>query len=323
MPLRLLKSRLRAIAGPLLAAILFAAAIRLLMHEARQTSRDEFLAALTGVPWVYLAIAGLLIALNYGLLITYDLLALRYVRRPLPLRRVALVSFVGYTLGNNLGTLIAATPLRFRFYSRWGLSPAQILALIAFLGLTFWSGVWFLGGLALITTPVPLPPELDLPVGTRTLGVVFMALWLLYLFACFMWHKPVPVGRGMWLRTPQPGLMLMQTAVAAVDLTISATALYLVLPIDAPVPFALVLSSFMVAIAAALATQVPGGLGVLELILLSLLKGTVGRQVLASVLIFRLMYYVIPMLCGILVLVATELWEGAEKMRAAKGGRLM
>ena len=120
----------------MLAIALFALAIRLLIHEARQITWEEFMRGLTGVPAGQIAIAAFLIALNYGLLIAYDILALRYVARSLPLRRVALVSIAGFSLGNNLGTLLAAAPIRFRFYSQWGLSPGQIVALISIVGLT-------------------------------------------------------------------------------------------------------------------------------------------------------------------------------------------
>ncbi len=310
------KRKLRKIAGPAFAAALFVLAVRLLAREVSSTSWDDFAKGLTSVPVVYLGIAAFLIALNYGLLIAYDLLALRYVCRSLPLRRVALVSFLGYSLGNNLGTLLAATPIRFRFYSRWGLTPRQIVVLISILGLTFWSGLWFLGGVVLVSVPVELPPDVPLPFGTRTLGFIFLALAIGYSIVCFTWRKPWPIGE-LHLQPPEPGLMATQAAIAAVDLLISATALYLVLPGDAAVPFALVLAAYLVAIAAALITQIPGGLGVLELILLTLLKDTVGDSVIASVLLFRILYYVLPLLAGMIVLVAHEIYGGAIEARHA------
>ena len=79
---------------------------------------------------------------------------------------------------------------------------------------------------------------------------------------------------------------------------------------------------FMGAIATSLLTQVPGGLGVLEVVLLSLLKGTVGDSVLASVLIFRLIYYVMPLLFGMVALVAHEIYGGAVEARIAKSSSL-
>ena len=273
---------------------------------------------LTGVPAGQIAIAALLITLNYGLLIAYDLLALRYVARSIPLRRVALVSIAGFSLGNNLGTLLAAAPIRFRFYTQWGLSPGQIVALISIVGLTFWSGWWFLGGMVLIWVPIKLPEDVEnaLPFATQTLGIVLISLALTYSLVCMLWRKPWPIGE-LHLRPPTPGLMLVQAAVAAVDLLISATALYLVLPGDSVVPFAQVLAAYLVAIGVAMMTQVPGGLGVLELILLTLLKGTVGDTVLASVLIFRVLYYWLPLLAGMICLAGYEIHSGAVTARDA------
>jgi uncharacterized membrane protein YbhN (UPF0104 family) len=313
------KRKLRAIAGPGLAAVLFILAIRLLIREVHSghITWDKFMEGLTGVPPLYLAIATLLIGLNYGLLICYDLLALRYVCRSLPLRRVALASFLGYSFGNNLGSLLAAAPIRFRFYSRFGLTPRQITVMISILALTFWSGLWFLGGVVLVAVPIDLPAEITLPFGTRTVGVILLTLAIGYLIVCFTWRKPWPIGE-LHLRPPEPGLMVVQTSVAAVDLLISATALYLVLPSGSVVPFETVLAAYLVGIAISLITQVPGGLGVLELILLTLLKDSVGESVIASILIFRILYYVLPLMFGMIVLVAHEIYGGAVEAKQAR-----
>ena len=291
--------------------------MRLLIKEAQHITWDDFVSGITSVPPSYIAIAALLIAMNYGLFICYDLLALRYVCRSLPLRRVALVSFIGFSLGNNLGAILAATPIRFRYYSQWGLSARQIVALISILGLSFWSGVWFLGGIVLVSIPLELPDHIQLPFGTRTLGVILLTLAVGYLIACSLWRKPWPLGE-LHLRLPRPGLMSVQASVAAVDLFISATALYLVLPGDVAVPFEIVLAAYMTALSVSLITQVPGGLGVLEYILVTLLKDQVGDSVLASVLIFRLLYYVIPLGFGMLTLVAHEIYDGAMEAQRAR-----
>jgi uncharacterized membrane protein YbhN (UPF0104 family) len=300
-------------------------AMRLLWHESEEIDWQEFKAGLTGVPLLSLGTAAFLIALNYGLLISYDLLALRYICRSLPLRRVALVSFLGFTLGNNLGSLVAGAPIRFRFYGRWGIKARQIVALISALGLTFWSGVWFLGGIVLVFVPFDLPSVIELaggtrihlPIGTRTLGAVLLSLAISYAAICFLWRKPWPIGR-LHLLPPDPGLMAVQASIAAVDLVISATALYLVLPPDAAVGFPIVLAAYLIAIAISLISQVPGGLGVLELILSALLKDKVGDSIFASVLIFRMLYYVLPLILGMITLVAHEIYGGAVEARRAR-----
>ncbi|MCD0463413.1 UPF0104 family protein [Roseiconus lacunae] len=312
----MVKKRIRKYAGPVLAALLFLLALRLLVNEARQITWEEFKRGFTGVPLSQILIAAFLVALNYIMLTAYDILALRYVARSLPLRRVLLVSISGFSLGNNLGTLLAGAPIRFRFYSQWGLSPGQIVALISVVGLTFWSGWWFLGGMVLIWVPLQLPKDVALPFGTQTFGWILLSLALGYSLVCFLWRKPWPIGE-LHLRPPRPGLMFVQASVAATDLLISATALYLVLPGDSVVPFAQVLAAFLVAIGVAMMTQVPGGLGILEVILLALLKGSVGDSVLASVLIFRILYYWLPLLAGMTCLVGHEIHSGAQAAKLA------
>jgi len=300
-----------------MACILFALAVRMLVREAGKVTWEEFTAGLTGVPLPYLLTATFMVALNYGLLICYDILALRYVCRALPLRRVALVGFLGFSLGNNLGTLLAAAPIRYRFYHRWGLTHRQIVALISVLALTFWSGVCVLGGIVLVLSPIELPAKFALPFGTRTLGVILLSIVIIYALVCFVWHRPWPIGH-LRLRPPRLGLATTQASVAAIDLIISATTLYLVMPADAIVPFPTVLAAYLVGITVSLITQVPGGLGVLELILWTLLKDTVGKPVLASVLIFRVLYYILPLLVGMVTLVAHEIFSGAMEAREDK-----
>lgn len=311
------KPTLRAVAGPLLAILLFALAVNLLVEEAREVTWEQFVAGWRGIPTLYLLIAGCLVALNYGLFVAYDLLGLRYICRSLPLRRVVLVSFLGYSLGNNLGTILAATPIRFRYYGQWGIPARQIIALVSIMGLTFWSGVWFLGGVVLTLVPVELPAELPLPLGSQALGVALAVLWVAYAVVCVVWRRPWPIG-ALHLRPPRPGLMTLQTTVAALDLLLSAITLYLVLPAQAVVPFQLVLAAYLIGIAVSMITQVPGGLGVLEVILLKLLKGSVGESVLASVLVFRLFFYVIPLLCGMVAMVAHEIYGGAVEARRVR-----
>ncbi|MEM6689323.1 MAG: YbhN family protein [Planctomycetota bacterium] len=302
--------------GPMLAVIVFGLAIQMLVGELQTIKWTEFKQGFQSIPIGQVIVATFLVAMNYVLLAGYDLLAIRYLRRAIPVRRVLLVSFLGYSLGNNFGTLLAATPIRFRFYLRWGVPPAQILVLVAILGLTFWSGLWFLGGAVLTLVPIELPDGMTPPIGTRWIGVVLLTLGLGYFLACAVWRKPLPFGR-LHLRLPAPGLMSCQACVAAVDLFISATALYFVLPGSAEVSFATVMAAYLLGIAASLVLQLPGGLGLLELILLKVLKESAGGGVIASLLVFRCIYYFAPLILGMVLLLAYEIYGGAVEARRA------
>lgn len=309
--------RIRALAGPVLGLALFSAAIVLLVREAKDISWDDFVAGVTGAPPLYLALAAVLIALNYCLLITYDMLALRYIRKSLPLRKVALVGFLGYSLGNNLGAVAAGTPIRFRLYSMWGLNARQIMTILAMLMLTFWSGMCWLAGTVLVIVPIDVPKEVALPFSTRVFGIILLSIAVAYALICFYWRRPLPIA-GAKIKPPEPGLMGLQASVAALDLTISAVALYLVLPSQVDIPFGLVLAAYLLGLSGSLLTQVPGGLVVLELILMKLLGDSVGGALIGSLLIFRLLYYVAPLIVGVILLAISEVLRNRKRLRSSK-----
>ena len=308
---------LRKLIGPAFATIMFVLAMRLLLKELQNVTWEEFRLGMSNVPIAQILMAALLVAMNYVLLIAYDLLGLRYIARSVPVRRVSLVSVSGFSLGNNLGTILAASPIRFRFYTQWGLSPGHVLALISVIGVTFWSGWIFISGLVLSSVPLQLPEKVKLPLDSQTLGLVLLGIAVFYTCICVFWRKPWPIGK-MHLRPPRPGLMFAQASVAAIDLLISATALYLVLPEGTDVPFSLVLAAYLVAMGAAVLSQVPGGLGILDVILLTLLKNASENSVVASILIFRILYYWLPLMVGMSLLVGYEIMGGVKQARRAE-----
>jgi uncharacterized membrane protein YbhN (UPF0104 family) len=284
----------------------------LLVREAQSISWDDFVAGVTGIAPLDLLLAATLIGLNYFMLFTYDLLALRHIKQSLPVRRVALVGFLGYALGNNLGTLVAATPLRFRLYTAWGLKAKQITAIVVILGLAFWSGVFWLGGIVLIAVPIPVPPEVSLPFSTEIFGWALLAAGMVLAATSLFWRRPLPLG-AVAIRPPAFSLLALITTVAMMDLTVSALALYLVLPSQSLIPFATLLAAYLIGITASLVTQVPGGLVVLELILLKMLSSSVGKTVIGSLLIYRLLYYVAPLIVAVILLVVYEVRSTREK----------
>ena len=97
-----------------------------------------------------------------------------------------------------------------------------------------------------------------------------------------------------------------QIFVASLDLIVAATTLYVLLPQDIAASYPQVVGVYLLALAAAMLTQVPGGIGVLEAILLSLLVGSAESVVLGALLIFRLFYYVAPLIIAAVLLVWAE-----------------
>lgn len=301
-----MKDRIKTWLGPALVLALFIATIWLLHHELRGYSLHDIVASMKGIPssrrWAALGLT----VLNYAILIGYDWLGVRYVGHRLSFRRIALASFLGFSIGNNFGMLFGGSTVRYRLYSSWGLSALEIVKLLVILEVTFWGGVFALAGGLLTCMPMQLPAWLPIPlVTTRPLGVALAMVAAGYLGICAVRHQPVRVGSWTF-SSPRLTFSLLQYGIAALDLMVAAAALYvLLLPVG--IGYIHFLVVYLLAIVVALVTQIPGGLGVLELATLVLLNPRQPQAVVAALLTFRVIYYLGPLAVGLITLGANEL----------------
>ncbi|MFL5582239.1 MAG: lysylphosphatidylglycerol synthase domain-containing protein, partial [Gemmatimonadaceae bacterium] len=251
-------------------------------------------------------------ALDYLLLSVYDLLALRYAGRALPYPRVVFTSFVSYAFGNNVGlALVSSSSVRLRLYSQWGLSAVEIARIVAFTASQLWAGLLPMVGIALLAgVPVPLPGW-----AARMFGVAALAAIGAYLALAAGGGRAVSL-KGLSLPLPGLPLAAAQVAVSALDWALAALVLHLLLPAGAPLSFAQLLGLFVAAQLAGLASQVPGGLGVFDSIVLAALSPAIpAPAVLSSLLAYRLIYSLAPFVLAFGLLVAHEVVTGRAGVR--------
>jgi uncharacterized membrane protein YbhN (UPF0104 family) len=194
--------------------------------------------------------------------------------------------------------------VRARLYSRLGLSGPEIAKLVAFVATTTWTGFAALSAVTFLGAPPALPVRggpsapgvATLANGTvQALGVGFALATAGWLLAAWRLRAPLRV-RGHELALPGPGLATAQTVVGGLEWAGSAVALYVLLPAAGDVgPFHFC-SLFLVAQLVAMASHVPGGIGVFETVMLWLLRGrgeTAG--ILGSLLVYRAAWYLLPL----------------------------
>jgi phosphatidylglycerol lysyltransferase len=259
--------------------------------------------AVGAVPRSAAALALAATALDYLLLTLYDVLALRHAGRALPYPRVALTSFVAYAFGNNVGlSLLSSSSVRLRLYSQWGLSGPEVAQVVAFTAAQLWAGLLPLVGAALLLgAPVPLPPA-----AARAVGVAALGLAAAYLVAAARVRRELGF-RGLSVRLPSLPLAAGQVVVSALDWAVAALVLYLLLPRGA-IGYPAFLGLFVAAQAVGLASQVPGGLGVFDSVVLATLSPAVPAPALVGSLVaFRAIYYLAPFVVAFALLVANEL----------------
>jgi phosphatidylglycerol lysyltransferase len=288
---------------------LFIVAIILIHHELRNYRLRDIVYQIEQVPGRVLLAAVGITALNFLVLTANDMLALRYVGHRLTYHRLAIASFIGYVFSSN-ATVLGGGAARYRIYSALGLSASEIGGVVLFCGSTFWLGFLLLAGTVFVLEPqsVHLPPQLHLPFqSVWIVGVVFLTIVGVYLAAVAWRRRPLTV-RGWQLPLPSPVLVAGQLVIAAVDWLLASRVLYTLLPGGMHVAFSQFLGIFMLAQVAGLLSHVPAGLGVFEtVLLLSLGRGGDVAALTASLLLYRLIYYLLPLMLASVLLTIHEL----------------
>lgn len=307
-------TKLRKFLGPVIGIGIFIAALLVLESALHRYHYRDIVRELHALPRGRVLLALLLTAADYLVLTGYDSLGLRYIKRPLKYARIALASFVAYAFSHNLGfPLLTGAPIRFRLYSAWGLSAVEVTNVIAFNSLTFFLGLFTVGGVIFLAEPLQIPALLHLPfVSVRPVGAAFLAVAGAYLIWSAFRKEPLRI-RGFEFRFPGFRLSAIQVLTSCVDWLLAGSVFWALLPTDHPVAWPTALGIYMLAQAAGLVTNIPGGLGVFEAVVIVLLDGLVPPgAVLGSLVAFRATYYLVPLVTAAALFGAHEVGQRRE-----------
>jgi phosphatidylglycerol lysyltransferase len=302
---------------PLLMIAIFAIALRVLQATLQHYRYREVMGYLQSLDKLQVFFSIVLTLAGYLIMTGYDTLAFRYIRHPLPYRRIALASFIGYAFNNNVGLsgLVGGT-LRYRLYNAWRLSAVEIAKIIAFYTITFWLGFVLLGGSLFIIAPPVIPHTVHMPFNSiRLLGFVLLIPALLYLVWVIARHEPVRI-RQWEFELPETRLLVAQVLISSADWIVAAMVLYVLLPDQLPTGFVHFLGIFLLAQIAGVASNLPGGLGVFEAIILIFLAPYYqAGAILGSLIAFRGIYYLFPLIVATILLTIHEVMEKREGVR--------
>jgi glycosyltransferase 2 family protein len=295
--------------GAVLSLTIIAVALVVLYRILRDIDLDELIDAIEATDWRTLFIAALFVTCGYLTLTFYDLFALRTIGRPdVPYRIAALSGFTSYAIGHNVGaSVFSGGAVRYRIYSACGLSVIDVTKICFVAGLTFWLGNATVLGLGVLYNPQAARALDQLPLwSNRLLAVVILALLAAYV--AWVWVKPRVIGREGWQVTlPGGPLTLLQIAIGIIDLACCAAAMYMLVPDEPNLGFVTVAVIFVAATLLGFASHAPGGLGVFDAAMLVALWQFDKEDLLAGLLLFRLLYYVVPFVLSLAVLGTREI----------------
>ena len=300
--------------GLALSLVIIATAAMVLYRILRGISLPDVVDAIKSTEWIDFLLATLFVAAGYFTLTFYDVFALRTIgANHVPYRIAALAGFTSYSVGHNIGaSAFTGGAVRYRVYSAWGLTAIDVAKICFIAGLTFWLGNVAVLGLGIAYVPQAASAIDQLPVWfNRAIGLGSLALLVGYV--AWVWVKPRVIGRSDWVVTlPGGPLTLLQIAIGIVDLACCAAAMYVLLPEDPHVAFIRLAVIFVSATLLGFASALPGGLGVFDAaMLVALMEIEFERaEVVAGLLLFRLLYYVVPFALSLVILGVRELWLG-------------
>ncbi|MBF0860711.1 lysylphosphatidylglycerol synthase domain-containing protein [Gluconobacter kanchanaburiensis] len=310
-------------APALVGLVLLVAAVFVIWRELRHLSLHDITESLSAIPGTALLAGGAATLLSYFILSFYDRLACLHVRADVPYRRSAFAAFCSYVLSHNLGcAAISGAAVRFRLYRSWGVAPGAIAQIIAFCSATYLLGTMALIGGILLIEPHAVPILSHLP--EFLLRFVGLGLWGVLL--AYVLVSRVRRHVRIWkyeIELPGPGIAVAQIVVSSADMAATALIAYCVLP---PLPpeahfgFGTFLAIYLASYTAGLVASVPGGLGVFDgAMLLALQAYLPTSQIMGAILVFRLFYYIVPLLLAGLMFAGHELFLRGEQALVSAG----
>jgi phosphatidylglycerol lysyltransferase len=303
---------------PLAVLALLSLALWSLHRDLGQLHLREILAELHAIPRHVLLVALGLTALSYWALGFYDVLGLRYAGKAISYARTLFTSFIAYALGNNLSlAAFTGAAVRLRLYTASGLTGMDVATVSGFCSLTIVLGLTVLCAAALLLEPDQTARAFHLSAAGAT---IVGALLLVAVVAYVTWASTSRGKfeiRGWALRPPGPALSLAQLVLAAIDLSLAAAVLWVLLPPEASIGFLPFAGIYAVSVTAGLLSQVPGGIGVFEAIIVLTFPDAPPHRLLGSLLAYRAIYYLVPLVvAAVLFLVNEILARGNLLMRA-------
>ena len=299
-----------------LLAVLACALALLVLHTLSgllaEVHYEDIVAEISAMPGTRLALALLATCASYVALTGYDVSALRYAGAKVRTGTVMLTAFIAYALSNTVGLgVLTGGAVRLRLYSAAGVDTQQIAQAVGFNAVAFGVGMTTFGALGVWWDAGALAATVGVPaLLLELLAALVLAAVAAFIVLCHV-RRDVQIHRHWQLRLPPAGLVQRQLLISALDLAAAGAALWCLLPAGA-VPLPSFVAFYVTGIALGVLSHVPGGLGVFEAVILLACAGRVpAEQVAGALVLYRVIYYLLPLTLAVALLAGYELRAGA------------
>lgn len=284
----------------------------------RTLSLHDVMASLALIPVQHLALCVVSVLVAYAALAWYDRIGLLHLGHRLSWIYITLVSFTTYALSHNLGfPMFSGAAVRYRAYSTQNISAPDIAFLVAFCSFTFSLGITFLGGIVLVVQPDIVGRLLELPIWlARPIGCGMLAFVAAYVVGSMLRLPPLQIGKYR-IVYPELKITIFQLLAAPIELLGAAAIIYFALPEAGNPGYLVVLGIFLASFSAGLLSHAPGGLGFFDVIFIKAVPDIPVAQVAAAVIVFRMLYLILPLLVSLVIVAVFEQSRLAKSIKAA------
>jgi len=226
----------------------------------------------------------------------YDWFALRTVgASQVPWRVAALTGITSYAIGHGIGAMaFVSAAIRYRIYSRWGLNVVDVVKICFIAGLTFWLGNITALSIGMTSMPAAARAVDQIPEwGNRLIGIGVLTALTGYLV--WTWGRRRFVGlNGAGVSLPSGAMTLLQIGIGLTDLSCCSLVMYLLMPSLPASDFVLLAVIVVFGTLLGFLSHAPGSLGALDATMLIGLPTFDRVELVATLLLYRLLYFVAP-----------------------------
>lgn len=263
-----------------------------------------------------LVIASALTLCSFLVYASFDLIGRTYIRQNLVWKQILPVGIISYAFNLNLSAWVGGIAMRYRLYSRLGVSTSNIAKILGLSLATNWFGYMAIAGVIFSSGLVTMPPGWKVSTtALQGIGALLVLASLGYLLACQFSKKRAWTVRGMEINLPSVRMACLQLLLGALNWSLMAAVIFTLLP--AKLDYPLVLGVLLISAIAGVLTHIPAGLGVLEAVFIALLQHEASRgSLLAGLIAYRAIYFIVPLLIALVMYLGVE--AKAKALRVKK-----
>jgi len=303
--------------------VLFGFSISILLKKLSGISLQDVIDSFNAISKYQITASFGLMIMSYTVFTFYDLLAIKYLGYATKYSKILVGAFVSYVFSENLGlAVLSGSTIRYKYYSEWGISPKQIAKAITFCTITFWLGMLAVAGIFLTLHPIVFPASSIFSnlifFRGQMLGPLMLVIVVAYFFIGILRKTPLKIIGSEYI-IPSNRLAFLQLLIGMMDFIIGAGVFYMLLPQSDMLVFSQFVSFFMFVKVIVLFSNIPAGLGVFETLMLMLLAPYYSNAtILGTIVLYRVIYYIIPLVFALFIYSFNEIKSGHRRIRAFK-----